>query len=262
MIDYSFIIIIGHDHCGSTVLCRALENIDGVRCAGEMHWIIDAPVDGVLAMRAGWMVSRYCAVHGTQCPVLDKQFIDSQVGPDGLYERIRSKIGADIVVSSDKQPMFIERYVEPNRSFGLVLFKHPYKAIASDVLTNKMDIESSLNIWTSDYKNMIEWAPRFCKNVLFIEYDDFIDNPIGLISIIAKSVNKDLKFSELLRKDYHFIGGNEKARNRFSISKDERWRDFITEDIREICKSHPSAMSIYNELLNKSNETNGLGGIK
>jgi hypothetical protein len=245
MRDYEYMGIIGHDHCGSTVLCRLLATIPGVESGGELHWLLDAPPQGTVAMRAGWPVSRSCAVHGEECAVFTADFVAGLVDPSTLYAIARERLAAEILVSTDKYPGHFERHVPPGEMLGVVLFKHPYAAVTSDVLTNHRGFGAALDSWATDYEAIVTWAPRFCHQVIWQSYEVFACAPAATLERIAAALGREVPGGAGgLATDYHFIGGNAPARARSHIAVDERWRTFLDAEKRSRIDDHDGARRV------------------
>ena len=245
MHDYEYIGIIGHDHCGSTVLCRLLAAIPGVESGGELHWLLDAPPQGEIDMRAGWPVSRSCAVHEQKCTVFTADFVAGLVDPGTLYATVRERLGAEVLVSTDKYPSYFERYVPPGEMLGVVLFKHPYAAVTSDVLTNHREFRAALDSWAADYEAIVTWAPRFCRQVIWQSYEVFACAPAATLERMATVLGRTVQDGAgELAMNYHFIGGNAPARARSQIAVDERWRAFLDADKRSHINRHDDAWRV------------------
>lgn len=245
MRDYEYVGIIGHDHCGSTVFCRLLDSISGVESGGELHWLLDAPLQGKIEMRAGWPTSRSCAVHGEKCAVFTADFVAGLADPRTLYAIVRERLGAEILVSTDKYPGYYERYVPPGEMLGVVLFKHPYAAVTSDVLTNYRGFGAALDSWAADYEAIVTWAPRFCREVIWQSYEAFACAPAATLERMAAALGREAQGGAgELAMDYHFIGGNAPARARSQIVVDERWRAFLDTEKRSRIDRHHSARRV------------------
>lgn len=242
---YDYIGIIGHDHCGSTVVSRLLGEVDGIECGGELHWLIDAPARGELPMRAGWKVSRQCAVHGESCSIFTRDFIERDFPNSDLYEAVKSRAGARTLVSSDKYPENFEKYVAPGSMLGVVMFKHPYSAVTSDVLTNRRSFQESIDLWSSDYGQILRWASGFCREVIWKQYEDFACNPIDLLEQVCRATgNTSPGTIGQLAHDYHFIGGNAPARSGVIIRVDDRWKRFLDKEMLAAIDNHPAAQKV------------------
>jgi hypothetical protein len=242
--------IIGHDHCGSTALCRLLATVPGLSVGGELHWLIDVPpsVDSV-PMRAGWHVSRWCAVHGDSCDALGKEFTSQLRDSASLYEVARGRLGGGVLISSDKYPSFFERHARAGQMLGIVLFKHPYRAIASDVITNRRTFEDSMSLWSSDYSKILGWAPRYCQDVFWLRYESFAREPRSVLDDLCDFIGVERTTGPaILATDYHFIGGNAPARSRADIAIDEKWKGFLTPEMQRTIDDNEGVRKVLESL--------------
>ena len=201
-------------------------------------------------MRAGWTVSRVCAVHGESCNALGIDFAVAPKDVSTLYETVRMRLGGGVLVSSDKYPSYFERHLRRGQMLGVVLFKHPYRAVASDVLTNKRGFDESLNLWSADYAKILDWADTFCVDVTWLGYEVFATQHDKVIDALCSFAGVERNQSDdALASDYHFIGGNAPARNRNEISIDDKWQTFLTNDTKRRIDEHEVAQKVLADLV-------------
>jgi hypothetical protein len=242
--------IIGLDRCGSTVLARLLEMLKGARTAGECHWLVDAPASGKLSTRIrGWQISRQCVVHGDACPIFKPDFVFGPHRPNTLYSDVGLKMGASTLISTDKTPRHFRRFVPSGGMTGVVLHKRPEQAFCSAILGENMTAEDAAQKWVSFYWQTIKWAPGFCKDVIYLSYEDVIERPWRILRVVGEAIDAEVIPGPLhLRSNYHFFGGNLKAHRSKGLVADRRWLELQKAGKLTSAAEHPKVREVYNRL--------------
>ena len=94
--------VYGTDYCGSTLLDRLFWNVPGVGAPGEMHWLFDAPRRGSIPTCGEHEVERACTLHGADCPVFGRPWVEQHFDLCYLYQMVAERLGVTWLVSSDK----------------------------------------------------------------------------------------------------------------------------------------------------------------
>jgi len=217
--------IVGQDRCGSTLAGRLLEALEGVRMAGELHWLVDAPPEGTFHPKVpGWPISRQCTVHGLTCKVIPKDFYWSLTASDEptVYERVRHRLGARTIVSTDKYPGYFERFVKSKTMFGLLLWKAPGQDAASLVRALGEAPAHAVRQLALDYRRMMNWVDAFCTASITVYYEDLAKRPRATIEAVSKATGIPVVRPVQLISDYHSIGGNMAAASRLDVTLDTK----------------------------------------
>lgn len=249
--------IVGRDFCGSTMLLRLLSCIDGVDVGGELHWLTDVPPSGEVKTRAGWVVSRECTIHGSECPVFTKEFTSARHAQKDLYTEVAEAMGASVLVSADKMTSHYSRFVKRHKMDAIVLFKAPEAQAHSDMKNEGQDFLESLDTWASTYDLIIKWAigEKFPKRAVFVSYEALAADPLLLMETLCRVLDLSAPPSDLLERfanadtdeGYHCIGCSPHSRDRSSVSVDEGWRPTLTDEQKRLCQ-HGTAARVLDRL--------------
>ncbi len=216
--------ICGVSYCGSTVLGRLLDGLDGVHDIGESHWLIEqrAVVNGsrlidFFAPKPSPTMP-HCRQCGEACNVLSWTFrLGLQVDRRRWYDRIAQQVGTEFLVSSDKN---LRKYcdLDPGLLFdAIVLFKSPIDAWHSfrkRLATDKPDEEeavlnSFIAKWTRQYGDMLRLQPKGQK--LFLHFDRLVNTPEETLARLVEALGLPEKRAGAgdLPEGKHAIGGND-----------------------------------------------------
>ncbi len=226
------IAICGTSYCGSTLLDRLLNGMDGVCSIGESHWLTKS-YDGVRAGTLDYLdpYSRYvpqCSVCGADCQVLTARFRASLgANPKDWYFRIARQLGADKLVSADKNLPKIVLNDPLLRCDALVLFKSPKQAWASEMSKRPRpeseaalfdDMQKYMAVWRNSYGEMLEdLRPQGLK--LFVSFDDLASYPETTLRAIADGFSLAFEERALVQSiPGHSIGGNDGSMRRLRES--------------------------------------------
>ena len=225
--------ICGVSYCGSTLLDTMLGSIHGMATIGESHWLTRSYIDRKLAEfdfvagnPADLLPCRSC---GKDCQVLDFAFRRNLAAdPIGWYSRIADRLGAGIVVSSDKNVGNLLRNDPLLRFDALILFKSPERAWLSHrskLSTERLaadeakELASYLDIWADRYGMLSDLLkPRGRK--VFVRYEDLAADPRAMLEGICASLDLpfDAAASDALPVN-HAIGGNHLALRSYAAMK-------------------------------------------
>jgi hypothetical protein len=234
---FQHIAIGGISFCGSTILSSLLGSVDGVFNIGESHHLVkriepkqvgQAPG---LALDGGafqWGIDDPgtlfpCHTCGPQCQLFDHAFRQQlSMEPTGWYEKIAARVGARVLISSDKNSLFILQK-DPLSDYDLlVLYKSPPAAWASE-LKNKerlrrmgidrpalhRSLSDYLTRWSSNYLALLRGMnPK--GRLVVMSWDGFCIDPQKHWERLASHVGLDPspEVFNSVKTDQHFFGGN------------------------------------------------------
>lgn len=228
--DTRHVAICGVSYCGSTLLDTMLGGMRGMATIGESHWLTRtyiqrtlAEFDFVAGNPADLLPCRTC---GKDCRVLDFAFRRNLAAdPIGWYGRIADRLGAGIVVSSDKNVGNLMRNDPLLRFDALILFKSPEGAWLSHrsklsaerlAADEAKELASYLDIWADRYGMLSQiLQPRGRK--AFVRYEDLVAAPRSMLEGICAAL--DLPFDPAATDALpvnHAIGGNHQALRGFA----------------------------------------------
>jgi hypothetical protein len=245
--------IIGRNFSGSTIIQRFFSAIPEVFSAGEIHWLIDAPMNGSIATKEGRHVTRHCIVCGKSCPIFTTNFTNLEHPPKKLYPRVAKQAQTNILVSSDKLDFLYKRFVEPKSMDGIVIFKCPEADAASHIRNERWPLMHSIIGYHKTYNHILKWAPVFCKSVIFVSYEELVSKPNEYMKVICDklcvSISNDVTNFE--KVNYHHIGGNPRAHNSKKVKLDNKWRQELTIRQKNIITNNREVQETYRTLLKK-----------
>lgn len=239
--------IVGRRFCGSTIFARAMAAVPGVASVGELHWLIDAP---------GQQISR-CAPCGIDCEVFTPPVRKGPWNRTTLYESVLQLHGGDVLLSADKTPWQYERFLEPHTMEGILMFRDPLGAVASDLRRGIFADPKSgdaarwaLLGWLEFYHGLDLWMSSFCKSWCIVSYYDFVDDPWATARAVCRRFgwNEPVIPESLADLKYHHIGGGT-GHNHDTIRHDDRWREQLTIEQQRIVEHDLRAQTLHSELL-------------
>ena len=217
------IAICGTSYCGSTLLGRLLDSLDGFHDIGESHWLINertkdggrAAIDFLAPPSATMLHCRQC---GSDCTTLSSTFrFRLQLDRRRWYARIANHINTGVLVSSDKNS---SKYLtlDPKLRFdAVILFKSPLSAWSSfrkrlashdhDVVQAKL--EAFMTAWRREYDAALRLMPLGKK--LFLHFDKLAAEPRNTVAILLQALGMEgheLQIDAVM-KGQHAIGGND-----------------------------------------------------
>lgn len=235
--DFRHIAIGGISFCGSTVLSSLLGSVDGVFNVGESHHMIERSepkqVGQARNLILGGGLFQWgkddpdslfpCHSCGPRCEVFDDRFRQQLASaPAGWYGKIAAQAGARVLVSSDKNSIFLQQK-DPLSDYDLVLlYKSPSAAWASE-LKNKerlrrmgLDrpdlhrlLQDYLTRWSSNYLALLR-GMRPTGSLIVMSWDGFCSLPeehwARLLSHLGLRSTSDVFGA--VKLDQHFFGGN------------------------------------------------------
>lgn len=230
--NQTHIAICGVSFCGSTLLDRILGSLRGIASIGESHWLTksyDGQNQGALDILS---VSRgsapLCSRCGEACSVLTPEFRTSLLlDPTDWYNKIGSQLGANTLVSADKNMPKLIRNDPLLRLNALVVFKSPLQAWLSKYNKIKSDIESSelegsfhnyMDVWVKAYRQFLgEFRPNGGK--VFLNFDLFCKRPAEQFSKLAQTLRLQDDLNVLRHISIgHAIGGNSRTIRALRVS--------------------------------------------
>lgn len=221
------IAICGVSYCGSTLMDKILGSVAGSASIGESNWLVRArkdegshPIDFSQEPQPQFP---FCTTCGPACTVLNWPF-RRQLSMDRRhwYGRIGRQLGAETLISADKNPPKLVDYDPLLRFHALVLFKSPVQAWIShrDKLKGtEFDLAEECQAyaerWTRAYSDLLDhFNPQFGST--FLLFDDFTRDPEACFEKVCGALNLPVDLSVLTElKPGHSIGGNDRAVEQF-----------------------------------------------
>lgn len=221
--------VLGRDFCGSTMLCRLLACLEGVASGGELHWLVDAAPGRNAYTKSGFKVQPQCTVHGEDCSIYTRQFIRRAWAPAELYQKCIKRSGASWLVVTDKSVRNYSRFVsEP--ILAIVLYKTPQGQYDSDRRHERRPVENSVMSWAKEYSNILDWvgSSGLVSKKVVAPYDYVARYPEKALAVITKTLGLPPPPGDVLEQfgkpldidGFHCVGGNRKAMQRHTITRD------------------------------------------
>lgn len=239
--------IVGRRFCGSTIFARAMAAVPGVASVGELHWLLDTK---------GQEMSR-CSPCGIDCEVFTPPFRKGPLNRKTLYETVLKHHGGEVLLSADKTPWQYERFLQPHTMHGIMLFRDPLGAVASDlrrgIYANPKSGDAArwaLLGWLEFYHGLDLWMGTFCKSWIVLSYYDFVDDPWGTVRAVCRRFywNDPVIPESLADLKYHHIGGGT-GHDYDMIRHDDRWRDQLTTEQVNIIQDDFRAQTLHSALI-------------
>jgi hypothetical protein len=270
--NYQLIGLVGSSYSGSTMVSMVLGGMHGVFAIGESLWIEKYSDDDIL----------YCEECKGNCTIISNAVRkEMNNNKRKWWELIAGASQKEIIISSDKTPMFFDKHGMPDRV--ILLWKEPiawmrsvminegklskgYKELQGDSLTlfeERMRLAQKQ--WATHYRMVLSWVNKNCLDYISVKLEDFSLNPELSTKLLCEKIGIQYDGNALAnRKVRHMIGGNSMARgvNRTTgyiqyfgndIKPDLRWKEYFSckqkEDINndvELCKI--KGMLLYNHI--------------
>jgi hypothetical protein len=233
------IVIVGHWFCGSTLLNGLVNGVPGVAGVGELQWLKDDR--GTTCSACG---GRDCdLVRGVCRPGLR----DSN-----LYRRAAEALGCEVLVTSDKVPRTIERFIVPGAADGVLMFKRP-EAFAASFARHKSE-DTPRSCFLQFYPQALVWCAAQLRRFVVLEYEKVAARPRRTMEDLCMRLH--LPQPEVIEhppKTWHNIRGNmvslkSKRYKERPIHLDERWRDELTSDYVQRIQSDSAVMNQWRRL--------------
>ncbi len=195
------IAIVGMAFCGSTVLSYVLGALPGVANVGESHW---ASVVGR---------NTRCHYCGPACRYWTKPFFESlQADQANWYARLGAQMERDVVVSSDKDRMHLDRFDPELDLDALILFRPPVDAWRSYIAKKRKIVSATLDEymrWWVDFHRKHAQLPNR-GNRYYVDFDAFRAAPARELEALCARL--ELPFAatalEYWMTPQHAIGGH------------------------------------------------------
>jgi hypothetical protein len=238
------IAIVSMSFSGSTLLSGIFNYLrPTVISMGEIHWLVDRP--GIAN----------CNACGESCEILER--LDRQGLTDAnVYDRLLEAANADVLVSSDKGPSILRRFVRPGEADLIFLFKSPMSMAFSNhnhrnIFGDRLDPD----YWIHWHNAAMRWCLAHGRTVTILEYEKFAKEPSEQFARLCKRLDlpeppKEISFPP---PDWHNIAGNEGTwlNPRYEtkpIVLDERWMTRLpANEVTELI-AHSGCMSVWHSL--------------
>ena len=269
--DMRHVAIAGMSYVGSTLLGTILGSLPGCAHAGETQELIYAANPKAYDFRlidfanAADDAIPQCRNCGPSCKVFDRNFRAELVrDPVDWYFRIGRRLGAPIIISSDK---FLSEYLnkDPLARYDIIIL---YKSLESWVVSHRREEarKAAYGVSTSpDAANLVEtlnqWADNyhgFLKELLpvgrriVLNWERFSERPHEHLIRIIKNLglSGDTTVFDHIREQ-HYLGGNDAMIDVFNAGqvkfRSPRTGRATIED-RAVINSHKSAQQIFHML--------------
>ena len=257
------IAICGVSHCGSTLVSALLAAVPDVATIGESHKLTRY-VDG--DRRCAIDVTDFanpdiihCVACGAACPLITPHFRTVlALDPVDWYRKIALRLGADTLVSSDKNLPKLLEHDPLLRMDAVVLFKPPIYSWLSrrrklpqllDPETLRKAFDEHIDSWISTYEQFLDGF-RPTGDRIFLDFAALTRSPQNYWTALCRRLGLAERFPQRLSLG-HAIGGNRAAR-RSIAGGNFIMRPLDAEPIdlpsTELLKSRPDASALYARL--------------
>lgn len=231
--DVRHLAIAGVSYCGSTILSHVLGNMDGVENVGESHRLITQLGSKTHAEldfdRLDDETTSYCQSCGKDCEVYTTEFRKQlQQDPTNWYFKIGERVGAKVLLSSDKNHSKLLAKDPYLRMDTIVLFKSPLQAWYSNYRKINLtewgsgrvtDIDEYLEKWTQAYLRFDgDFNPQGKK--IYLDFEQFCAAPNAHLDRLCQLF--DLNFDTLGEpgSTQHSFGGNRDVNENLKATSD------------------------------------------
>lgn len=231
---YRFVFMVGHSHCGSTLLGRMLNMHPDVFCPGEVLRIDDS-------FRTGYPCS--CDATLDQCPfwtprlhlVSEPAQRDYRNTTREDYNRILEHEQKRLLLDISKSKVYrMRRRLLDDQDAGLIFLVRDTRGVMASILRRG-------NTFDHELRSYVKWLKRFARmeralagRALRVYYEDIAADPASALRTVCDFLGIDPVDDMLCpsRTEHHFIHASISPYTKTSdaIECDERWRAELRRD--------------------------------
>ncbi|MCP5055389.1 MAG: hypothetical protein GY937_01550 [bacterium] len=233
---------------GSTLVGHLLGGLPGASNIGESHWLIHR--------RIGWQgvdidfdadrdeALSYCNSCGPTCPIWTWEARRAlSLDRRDWFRRIGEQLGAQTLVSTDKNQLK-HLTLDPWLRFdALVLFRHPRHAWKSAARPGRKprSVDAYLRRWDDEYRKLAFDLPNRGAKV-FLDLDAFRKDPDRHLERLQRTLALPSRDSQLDAAPDHSIGGNGRVVTAFREDPDVK---IVTEQVEALPPEEARFIEVY-----------------
>lgn len=231
---FDVVFVLGHSHCGSTLLGRMLDGHPRVACAGELLWVNDALARGLPCS---------CGQPLPACPAWTAR-LDALAGARDDYrttrrpalDALRAVEGRDVLVDLSKSRVHRVRPLRRDRTAGFIYLVRDPRGVLASRLRDQPNAD-----WDRELRKHRKWTRRFermaryhAPRSLILHYEDLTARPKEVLGTVCDFLDLGFAAAMLAPSDrpHHYahssistyLGGTN------ALRRDERWRSELSPD--------------------------------
>jgi hypothetical protein len=230
---YDLVFVLGHSHCGSTLLGRMLNRHPDLLCPGEFLWIDDA-LDKNLPCSCG-LAMNTCPFWAEHLPRLPPKILKdyTQTRAADLHT-LRLAANRKVLLDLSKSRFYRVPRLARTERMGLIFLARDPRALLASRLREGGELPHEirkLRKWTGRFLDLID---DHQPDSMTLFYEDFVAQPEKTIRSICTFIGLEFR-PELLQpgdQEHHFCHSSVspylKGKNEIRI--DDRWRRELSPD--------------------------------
>ncbi len=249
------VFVLGHSHCGSTLLGRMLNMHPATICCGELLWLDDA-----LARNLPCLCGRQledCVLWGSLLkawpPAARADYRKTGIAE---LEGLRIGAGRELLVDLSKSRVWRHPVFRRHSDAGRIFILRDPRALIAARLREGGEIHHEL-------RQHAKWQKRFARMIihagsagLIIRYEDLADHPEAEIRKVCAFLGLD-PHPDMLRPsdgEHHFVHSSASPYLRGSneIRRDDRWRRELRPEHLALIRSRLSHLPGYQNVYDLS----------
>lgn len=225
--NFARVFVLGHSHCGSTLLGRMLDMHRDVLCPGEILWLDDA-IENQLPCSCGKAIED-CPFWSRHLPELPSSIRQdyTTTGP-GVFDMLAAREGKPMMLDLSKSRVYRHRASWDWEGNGFICVVRDPRAILAARLREGGELRHELRRHRKWQRRFERLARRMGKRAMTMYYEDLVSRPDDVLRSICSFVG--IHFDpEMLRptaKEHHFLHSSVSPYLKGSdqIALDDRWR--------------------------------------
>lgn len=230
---YDLVFVLGHSHCGSTLLGRMLNRHPDLLCPGEFLWLDDA-LEKNLPCSCGQPMDA-CPFWTAHLPQLPPKMLEDykKTRADDLHT-LRLATQRKVLLDLSKSRFYRVPRLARTKRMGLIFLARDPRALLASRLREGGELPHEI-------RKLRKWSGRFLDlidahqpDAMTLFYEDFVADPEKIIRSICTFIGLEFRPELLLPGDqeHHFCHSSVspylKGKNEIRI--DERWRRELSAD--------------------------------
>jgi hypothetical protein len=231
--SFSRLFVLGHSHCGSTLLGRILDMHQDVLCPGEFLWLDDA-LRKQLPCSCGQRMEdcSFWSHHLPNLPPCIRE--DYTTTGKNVFDALAAREGKSVMVDLSKSRVYRHRASWDWDGNGFIFVVRDPRALLAARLREGGELEHELRRHRKWQRRFERLTRRMGKRAMTMYYEDFVGRPADGVRAICSFVGID--FDEgMLRptaKEHHFLHSSVSPYLKGSdqIVLDDRWRSELSSE--------------------------------